>query len=129
MNEETTLQIEGLSDLELADMRQELRAQGLNLDEISEVQRPAIGPTKAGEPATLALFIGIAPKVAPVIAGAVAAWLLKGRAGKKKSQWTFSLNRKGIAVKCATSSEFAEKESKVTIQEEVLGFLTKHLKA
>ncbi len=129
MTQSTTLQIQGLNELELAEIKQELRNQGISLDEISEVQRPTIGSTKVGEPATAILLIGIGKTVAPVIAAALAAWLLKGRRGKKKKQFNFALNKGTIQLEYATSDEFVEQESKATVQEKVLGFMTKSLEA
>jgi hypothetical protein len=125
MTESTTLQILGLNELELVEIKQELLSQGINPEKISEMQRPAIGRTKLGEPATVILLIEIGKTVAPVIAGALAAWLLKGRKGKKKKQFTFSLSKGTIQLGIVTSDEFVEKEAKGPIQEKVLGFLTK----
>jgi len=129
MTENTTLQIQGLNELELAEIKQELRNEGIKLDEISEVQRPAIGSTKVGEPATVILLIAIGKTVAPVIAGALAAWLLKGRKGKKKKQFNFLLNKGTIQLGYATSDEFVEQETKATVQNKVLGFMTKLLES
>ena len=129
MAESITLQIGALNELDLADLRQELRSQGINIDDISKVQLPAIGPTKVGEPTTAVLLIEIAKTVAPVIAGALAAWLLKGRKGKKKKKFTFSLKKGSIQLGYTTSDEFIEEETKATVQEKVLGFVTKSVGA
>ena len=118
-----------MNELELAEIKQELRNEGIKLDEISEVQRPAIGSTKVGEPATVILLIAIGKTVAPVIAGALAAWLLKGRKGKKKKQFNFLLNKGTIQLGYATSDEFVEQETKATVQNKVLGFMTKLLES
>jgi hypothetical protein len=125
MADSPTLQIQGLNELEIAEIKQELLGQGIDFGQISAVQRPDLESTKVGEPAIVKLLIDIAPQVAPVIAGALAAWLLKGRKAKKKKQFTFSLNKGKIQLGYASSDEFVEQQTKETIQEKILGFVTR----
>lgn len=72
-----TIELRGISELDLADLRAALSRADLNPQEVIEdVQKQASsGNTRAHEPATLMLVIGLAKVAIPAMASVLTAWL------------------------------------------------------
>ena len=105
-----TLQIEGLSDLELAEIRKELAAVDISLEHISRVERPPLSKsTTFGDPGTVALIFEFGKFALPLVTGVLAGWLAKGR--KRTKSWKFVLKKGDFEINVASSTELVENEN------------------
>ena len=89
MSNETqrTLHIDGLTELDIAELRKALASLNISFDEVSHVdyQRLPEG-AKLGDPGTAQLVIELVKFALPVVSGVLAGWLAKGRAKHKRRE-------------------------------------------
>ena len=105
-----TLQINGITDLEIAEIRKELAAVNISLEDISCVERPTLSETtKFGDPATVILLLELGKIALPLVAGVLAGWLAKERA--KKKIWDFEFKKGDLVIRAASSEEPVEKNN------------------
>lgn len=114
------LQLEGLNELEVAEIRKAFRLQGVDLDAVATTEYPALDGAKLGDPGTAILLFSLGKVAVPLMAGVLGGWLAKPRSGSR-SGWTGITWKKGeLTIGRLSRSEFAEGEPPASIAEKLL---------
>jgi hypothetical protein len=121
------LEVHGVTDLDLAELKKELRQKGLSLDEIGEIKEPSIGSNRVGDPGTALLLINLGTELmhlaTPVLLGILGAWVAKGRSRNRKNSWEFVLKKGELVLKSFTSDQLVEQQTPDGIEKEVLSLI------
>lgn len=105
------LKIEGLTEIQIAELKKVFEDEGISTQEVMRIQKPsaAAGKTQYYEPGLANLIIDLAPTVFPAIVGLIAGWIAKGRTIKKKGKIKFLLSKDGISYEKEYETEIDEK--------------------
>lgn len=106
--------IAGLTNLDLLEIRNSLPPEMASADSMS-VSKVGLDGTRYGDPAMVTALIkvaiDVAPTVLPILAGALAAWIAKGKKAGRLRGKNFSLSRNGIQYSSFEADSFEESDA------------------
>lgn len=106
--------ITGLTNLDLLEIKQGLPPEVTKPETLS-VSKVALDGTRYGDPALatalIKIAVDIAPTVLPILAGAIAAWIAKGKKAGKLRGRNFRLSRNGVEYSSFEADSFEETDA------------------
>jgi hypothetical protein len=124
-SQEDQLVLTGMTELDLAELRQDMTEAGLGPDQFVAVERATAKPDAHYEPVTVTIVLGLAKIIVPAVAGVVSTWLInRGGSGRKRAAHVRRRNAESrpIDIKELTTGDAAAVSAKLSgiNEEEVL---------
>jgi hypothetical protein len=117
----TALRIEGLNELEIAELRKTFRDQGIDLDSLATTEYASLPSARLGEPGTAIILFELGKIALPLCAGVIAGWLSKGRSRKRFRSLGFSLRRGELTLGYVSGEDLTEEQTPESIQARLVG--------